>query len=133
MNREIKFRVWDTEEKKMLEPFTLGHLLNNYNSEYGTSREDLSAFNFDSMRERRELEFMAFTGLLDSKGVEIYEGDIILDKWKQKKEVKIEEFTMQTYEDGCAGIGFMLETHDRDDLKELEVIGNVWENPKLIK
>jgi uncharacterized phage protein (TIGR01671 family) len=104
--RIIKFRLWQTQPEEMQYNWSVIPVDTTY--------------------------LMQYTGLKDKNGKEIYEGDIILDKWKQKTEVKIEEFTMQTYDDGCVGIGFMLETHDRDDLKELEVIGNIYENPELI-
>jgi len=47
-------------------------------------------------------EIMQFTGLKDSKGKEIYEGDIV--SWKAE---------------GAIG--------------ELEIIGNIYENPELLK
>lgn len=69
MPREIKFRVWDGE--KMWEPFTFADLT-------GWDTEDVY-IKHDVQRCINEegLVFLQFTGLYDSEGTEIYEGDTV--------------------------------------------------------
>ena len=74
---------------------------------------------------------MQFTGLKDNNGKEIYEGDILLWEYggKFKDQVMKVEFSN-------GGFGFydkgwlMLEDLS---LQHWEVIGNIWENPELLK
>ena len=70
MNREIKFRVWNNDISKWEDNGGLGYIL----SEYSESDDCLNKV-FDNSY--AELIFQQFTGFLDKKGKEIYEGDII--------------------------------------------------------
>lgn len=96
------------------------------------------------------VELMQFTGLLDSKGVEIYEGDIVRlvyikcegGGWKSNsKEIG------RVYFDSTWGVKFdckdltqrTAESHWKvkagrfNDATDVEVIGNIHENPELLK
>lgn len=127
MKREIKFRVWSENTRKMI-PISLWH---NFNLFINYVKETI----------------MQYTGLKDKNGKEIYEGDILLStsdivKWatdektgkvaKDKSEVvwsdKIPAFCKK--EEGRIS-GFAMYP---DIIKKYsEVIGNIYENPELLK
>ena len=151
--REIKFRAWDKENKKMIYPVygvDEGVLDEPYLTLGGqVSHHDLSAD--EDVSDIYEL--MQFTGLKDKNRKEIWEGDIVgkfedkdnLDyddnpsKWIQVIEwndekagwdildtevITVIEKIYSDQWDGNCGL---------DNPEELEVIGNIYENPELLK
>lgn len=127
--RTIKFRAWDTERKQMFFPNWL---------------LTASGTNIDKMEHPKHGELhrvdnsailMQYTGLKDKNGKEIYEGDIVNGVFE-----------------GNTGTGF-IEYDDRRDAtfyvelivndlgehqphhinNKCEVIGNIYENSKLLK
>lgn len=114
MNREIKFRLWDKEQKIMLTPLSPVWFEENY---WGDD-------DFAACARFCESVLMQFTGLLDKNGTPIYEADIIRDENGNKKEVKVEMDYNSDY--GTVCIGYIFPKGD------IEIIGNVWENPELI-
>jgi uncharacterized phage protein (TIGR01671 family) len=116
--RQIKFRVWDKKNKKMVE---------NYLSIHDLGNQMVQVQDGDGMV--LECELMQFTGLLDKNGKEIYEGDIIAyrdrkDKLMEGIEVK---WTGIMGEQGVYGYGYDI-TPDK-----CEIIGNIYSNPDLTK
>jgi uncharacterized phage protein (TIGR01671 family) len=121
--REIKFRAWDEEKKSM-------YYIDLY--EYMSFDEEAQ----DNMItcNARKNGLMQYTGLKDKNGKEIYEGDIVKDRWGNNKEVSFSEIDFCTYDGSCAGYGFVLEDQYPSDYKQtVEIIGNIYENPDLIK
>ena len=112
--REIKFRAWDKERKKMLSAFEVvkGVLYRN------------ASFALNSIN--NIFEVMQYTGLKDKngKGKEMYESDIL----NGNREI----FWHKIYN------GFYIQDIRTcyplsAEIKGLEVIGNIYENPELLK
>jgi len=124
--KTIKFRAWD-----------------KLNNEFVCSSWLIGNFNYAI--KTNEIAIMQFTGLLDKEGVEIYEGDILKETFGRDNnhywlfEVRFGSFdNKMTYEDairGCGFYGYKEEEHldDLSNVEDFEVIGNIYENPELVK
>ena len=121
--REIKFRMWNKKENKMYEVGQINFddkriFMKNYNMYI------YSSYPFE------DVELMQFTGLHDKNGKEIYEGDIV-DNGYNKGIVKYGEYNCSC----CEGVyGWYVDGGDIRSAEDfLEVIGNIYENPELLK
>jgi uncharacterized phage protein (TIGR01671 family) len=133
--REIKFRAWDKEYRYMYgNAYPFEHLVYvemfDDDDTFGQFKHKMMVVNgkYFYFIIAKDIELMQYTGLKDKKGKDIYEDDIVnwLDIGGHKYQV--------VYED-CGFVGIDLESDDGGDIdlamQELEVIGNVWENPEL--
>ena len=114
MAREIKFRAWWNGSKMMGNTFTFEDI-----NERGLSKwVNLSTGDI----------LMQYTGIKDKNGKEIYEGDIV-DSGYRKHIVDWEDNQHLACSSGrISGLYF---SRSCDEKEELEVIGNIYENPEI--
>ena len=148
----LNFRAWHKEEKRMM--FVLGidatdgnemtyfHCFWDFKNDEGENLTFMPSdwFNAD------EVILMQSTGLKDSKGVEIFDGDIISDAqgvstlgrkcdetgaqgYLHSSEVKINHCGVHTFDDMGNYIQLGIEGQD---VFEVDVIGNIYEQPELL-
>lgn len=133
MNREIKFRAWLKDEKRML-------------NDISSIKLDIKCIYYDNndlfSYERKsfdEIELMQYTGLKDKNGVKIFEGDIVnICGFINREVVEYDNYY----------VGYVLKRYDNNGkviyvtplteyssivAPKLEVIGNIYENPELLE
>ena len=110
--RAIKFRVWD----KTLNMIHCWSAIENH-------------FTFEELLDTNFFEAMQYTGLKDKNGVEIYEGDI-LSYFGFEYEVTFEESAFGWSEDGQF---YAFAEMAIDEIEKTKIIGNIYENPELVK
>jgi len=130
MKREIKFRAWHIPTKKMFDVYSWCKdcVFEDSNDGVGTS-PTLPA-------ETKDCELMQFTGLKTKTGVDIYDGDIV--KYYQPYAKRYDTHIV-LWDEKFAGFGLFENNNEwckeSDWLKiqDIEVLGNIYENPELLK
>ena len=119
MKREIKFRAWDDIRNKFILPKNLVYRLDGH------------LFDRELDEEEHNVELMQFTGVKDKNDKEIYEGDIVefYDPY-----TKSQHITEVIWDDNNCRYAMKYTFVDFDFLitDEIEVIGNIYENPELL-
>lgn len=141
MSREIKFRAWDKLEKRMGEVSCIKFRNVQYSQVFVRFKQLGKIvdewFNYDE-GSCNNVILMQYTGLKDKNGKEIYEGDIVKIAGRYFKDSKVEHNFKVEYDESRAWFGVLDALHtvslnDFDYEEDLEVIGNIYENPELLE
>jgi uncharacterized phage protein (TIGR01671 family) len=132
-----KFRAWDAKRKRFgyvtLNPTQIGWPQINYFAQHlqqgydlGSDQPNICGVLFEDVE-----DWQQFTGLRDKNGKEIYEGDIVRFRTHLEK--------MRIMQVGYNDLSCRFTLTDKDGwhtfahFNHLEVIGNIYENPELLK
>jgi hypothetical protein len=107
--REIKFRAWDGSSM----------------SQNAKTIQEIASVGVQS-RDPEKLEWLQYTGLKDKNGKEIYEGDVFVGEWRPNP--NIIKFDNGSFRDSRSGFVF-----DSYEASTSVVLGNIYENPELLK
>ncbi len=124
MNREIKYRAWLKEEKKMANIETMD--FSEKSIQYLEKNEIIDAYLLRRMF-FEDIELMQYTGLKDSEGYEIYEDDIVWNEWD-------EEYQVVIYDEGEYKLKGETSVQNLwESLDYIDIRGNVYEDFEIIK
>jgi uncharacterized phage protein (TIGR01671 family) len=133
MNREIKFRAWTGA---IMEYNVMVGFLGAFYAQ-GMDDKDAACISPYNTKYPGEVPVMQYTGLKDKNGKDIYEGDVV-----SREETKCNEPSTAFYEVVFGEGRYALKTIKSTIfiggaichvLDEIEVIGNIHENPELLK
>ena len=116
---ELKFRAWDKRFDHMIY-----QLPDGYRLAFNGSIQVISYANQSTVRESDEFIVMQFTGLTDKNGKDIYVGDRV-KVWNGNKSFIGHDGFQFT-------VGKQQRRMDANEARDMEVIGNIYENPELI-
>ena len=137
MGREIKFRAWDKETEEFVysdEPFddVWMEFKDGKLGAFALHGMDSGSMHAPPMPICDDLEpVQQFTGLKDSKGVDIYEGDILKAHHPNEQNyfkgtpVWVNELSRYNLETDKFSIAMY-------EFEDFEIIGNIYENPNLV-
>jgi len=123
--REIKFNVWDQVNKMMLYDVSTGTI------EIWCSRTGKKAQSKDCI-------FLQSTGLKDKNGKKVYEGDVIEHSFSPGRKSIFVLAPVVSFLDLWAQLNIkrygQIDTPELFDLNDqIEVVGNIYKNPELLK
>ena len=126
MSREIKYRAWLKEEKKILNVETID--FSEKSIQYLKKNEIINVYLLKTTF-LEDVELMQYTGIKDKNGKEIYEGDIIICKYGPEIMMEVkwvdEGFRTLGKYNGDNYVGYVKNS--------AEVVGNIYENPELLE
>ena len=131
MKRKIKFRVWSNQLSKWITDYVI--------TDYNLSAVTINHIFNHTELDNEDIIFQQFTGLEDKNGKDIYEGDIIqqlsFEDWGDDDgDILNRDVQFKTYDTsyGFYESGWYFGAYGKIE-KDCEVIGNIFENPELLK
>ncbi|WP_373742595.1 YopX family protein [Jeotgalibaca porci] len=128
--RDIKFRAWDKRTKRLYQVQALQFYGTNNTVDAcwtnGVDFDGESTLGEPELNNLNNLVLMQYTGLKDSNGVEIYEGDILQSEHYFKYQV--------VFKGDCWRCESLKNSRFKNRFigRDLTVIGNIWEDGDLI-
>jgi len=136
--REIKFRAWNKETKIIIMNIQnmydhLGEWFDNHGKKID-SYDHMSGSSFRGVLNDEDLIIMQYTGLHDSKEVEIYEGDIV-NYESISPNGKSGQGEVYFEDCGCFCSFMIREGNTAITMGSMvyKIIGNIYENPELLE
>lgn len=131
--REIKFRAWNHLDKEFCD-LSKKTWMHNWSTQetsllFGERPDALEPFNAG------DFIIEQFVGVTDSKGVEIFEGDIIeftLDDWEYSDLGREQVSEVEYIDDEFTFDGAYFDPENKVDWSKVTVIGNVHQHPELL-
>ena len=134
MNREIKYRAWLKEEKKMVIVETID--FSEKSIQYLEKNEIIDTYLLRT-KFLEDIDLMQYTGLKNKNGKEIYEGDIL--KYNFPYDGRLKHVSLVKFVETEASFGIKDRYENEIPLYRIaannyfEVIGNIYENEELLK
>ncbi|MBY0024518.1 hypothetical protein H7K28_15010 [Paenibacillus polymyxa] len=124
--RELKYKFWDREEKRMIGPNldSERYYIGSYNglALFDTERKDEDGYTY-----QMDVEFLQYTGLKDRNGKAIYESDDVKFNGRMYRVTwSYGRFIAITLDDNVS-----YELHQINE--DCEVFGSSYENPSLLE
>jgi hypothetical protein len=138
--RAVKYRIWDRKTKKM---FSVAEVSTN-TDDFDFNKAEVIGQVYEKKYEDWETKtikggiWLEFTGLYDVKGKEIYEGDILQGSFGAGQVIWSDGgFSLTSKKNNLLYIYNPLSQYSRGQKKNhlqfLRIIGNIYENPNLLK
>ena len=135
--REIKFKAYAKAYNKIVNVDRLGLNSDGTAQEIIVAERELGEYDSDEWADLQagEFELLQYAGLKDKNGKEIYEGDIVSFKSAHSN---YDYKTIGEVVWYCGEAAFLVECNGEifkhfDEIREIEVLGNVYENPELLQ
>lgn len=127
--RIIKFRVWDKENKEMLDVQEL-----DYEDSYD-GQPMIRTTKYNDYFDTEEMLLMQYTGLKDIAGKEIYEGDIVAENGHYVNSNRLVYQKIQWKESYSCWLRGEYQRLTPKNIKQysIVVVGNIYENSNLLE